>query len=225
MKKIVNAFGYIQKHGMRGFTKECYYRAFNSYYEKYFDVTTKGWIFKAEPGIAVNYESVHYKRTMHALNKVPLKKNESTLLDYGCGKGRVLISAASFQYKKIIGVELSDLISIAENNIDKMKHRKTKNIVLVKCDAQDYRVPSDVNIVYFFNPFKGAVLEHVIRNIYSSYKEAPRKIYIVYFNNVHFDNIIANQDWLRKIYQVESHLSSQMCYPCALYETASSAAA
>lgn len=220
MKKIINAFEFIHKHGMLGFTKEWYYRVFNSYYEKHFDVNTKGWVWRAEPGIRVNYESVHYRRTINILNKVPVNKNESTLLDYGCGKGRVIIAAASYQYKKIIGVELSSLINIAENNIDKMKHRKTKNIVLKKCDAQDYKVPSDVNIIYFFNPFKGGVLENVIRNIYSSYKETPRKIYIIYFNNVQFDKIISHQDWLTKIYQVESHLAFPVL-ACGLYETTS----
>jgi SAM-dependent methyltransferase len=225
MKKIINALEFIHKHGMLGFAKECYYRLFNilnCYYENHFDVNTKGWVSTAELGIhndeSVHYESVHYRRTINILNKVPVNKNESTLLDYGCGKGRVIIAAASYQYKKIIGVELSSLIKIAENNIDKMKHRKTKNIVLKKCDAQDYKVPSDVNIIYFYNPFIGSVLENVIRNIYSSYKETPRKIYIVYFNNVHFDKIISHQDWLTKIYQVEPH---PVCPPYGLYETTS----
>ena len=51
------------------------------------------------------------------LNRIPVNRNTSVMLDYGCGKGRVIIAAASSEYKKLLGVELSRLIGTAENNI------------------------------------------------------------------------------------------------------------
>jgi SAM-dependent methyltransferase len=149
------------------------------------------------------------------LKKLPVDKKKSTLLDYGCGKGRAIITAAAFPFNKVIGVEISYLIDVAKKNIDKEKHRKTNNIELIHCDAMDYIIPADVNIFYFYNPFRGAILEKVTRNIYSSFKDTPRKIFIIFFNNDHFDKVIAHQDWLTKIDQLEFYFN----YSCGLYET------
>ncbi len=208
-------------NGLCCFTRECYYRAIDSCYETYFHVDTKGLISKKDLGIyhheSVEYSSVPYRHIISMLNMLPVDKTTSTLLDYGCGKGRVMISAAAYQYRMILGVELADIIDIAKSNIDRMKHRKTENVVFERCDAKDFEVPSDVNIFYFFNPFIGSLLEDVTRNIHSSYEKYPRKIYIIYFNNNHFDKVVSHQDWLKKIYQTKFHLNIS----CGLYETAS----
>jgi cyclopropane fatty-acyl-phospholipid synthase-like methyltransferase len=219
MKKIINILKFIHKNGIQGFIREGYYRINDNYYEKYFDVNTKGLISTEDLGIShnesIHYLPSHYRHIVAILNKLPVDKKNSTLLDYGCGKGRVIITAASYQYKKIIGVELSNLINVAKNNIDKMKHRNTINIELKQCDAIDFNVPPYVNIIYFFNPFIGSILENVTRNIYASYIETPRKIYIIYFNNCHFEKIIDHESWLTKIDQSELHLNISF----GLYET------
>lgn len=217
--KIINILKFIYKNGIHGFIREFYYRLIDNYYEKYFDVHTKGFISSEDLGY--NHESIHYSPSPYRhifamLNNLAGDKNNSILLDYGCGKGRVLIAAASYQFKKIIGVERSNLINLAKNNIDKMKHRNTINVELKHCDAIEFNVPSDVDIIYFFNPFRGSVLKNVIRNIHSSFKDTPRKIYIIYFNNDHFDHIINHQDWLTKIDQSEE-LHLHVSY--GLYET------
>jgi 16S rRNA G966 N2-methylase RsmD len=182
-------------------------------------VNTKGSVTRKDLGLSSyeshDYSSVFYKHIFDMLNKLPIEKNKSTVLDYGCGKGRVLITAASNQYKRIIGIEISGLLDVASNNINKMQHRKTSNIELKQCDAVEFSVPSDVNIIYFYNPFEGSMLENVINNIHSSYMNTPRTIYIIYFNNDHFDKIITHRDWIVK---------SDQCrvYPnisCGLYET------
>jgi predicted RNA methylase len=219
MNKILNTFEFIYKNGFLGFVRECYYRTIDNYYEKYFGVSTKGEISKEELGLAhhesIEYSVIPYRHIIAMLNRLPEDKAESTLLDYGCGKGRVIISASQYQYKKIIGLELSEIIKLAEKNIDQMKHRKTKDVILEQCDAQEYNVPSDVNIIYFYNPFIGSVLENVTNQIHSSYMENPRKIYVIYFNNDHFDRTIAGQIWLTKFHQSECHSGIS----CGLYET------
>ncbi len=219
MKKIKRVLDYIYKYGIISLIKGYYYQLITNYNEKKFQVETKGWISTKQLGIhhpeSVEYSSVYYSHLYEMFNKLPVDKSNSTLLDYGCGKGRVIVLAASYQYKKIIGIELSNLIDIAKNNISKMKHRKTANIELKQCNAEDFNVPSDVNIIFFFNPFTGSTLKNVTKNIHSSYKLNPRKLYIIYFNNDHFEKIIKHQDWLTKVDQVEFHYKIQ----CGLYET------
>ena len=46
-----------------------------------------------------------------------------------------------------------------------------------------------VNLIHFYNPFTGSILE-MVRKTHSSYVENPRKIFIIYFNNDHFDKIL-----------------------------------
>lgn len=219
MNKIINTLEYIQKNGISGFIRECYHRVINNYYERHFNVDTEGMVLAEDLGFQDDesnfFSSLGYSHLFAMLNKLPVDKDNSTLVDFGCGKGRVIIASASYQYKKIIGVELSNLVDTAKNNIEKMKHRKTRNIELIQCDATKFTVPSDVNIIYFFNPFIGEILKNVTRNIYASYKNSPRKIYIIYFNNDHFDEIIADQDWLTKIEQSDHHPNIS----CGLYET------
>jgi predicted RNA methylase len=219
MKKITHTFEFIQRNGLRGFTNECYYRITDTFYQRYFNVATRGMVSKNDLGInhfdSREYSSVWYRHTIGVLNELPVDKKTSTLLDYGCGKGRVIVSAARESYKMIIGVELSNLAYTARTNVKNMRHRKTQNIFLVQCDAQSFEVPPDVNIIYFFNPFAGSVLESVTRNIYTSYLRVPRKIYIIFVNNHHFDKIVEHQNWLTKRHQSKVHLNNS----CGLYET------
>ncbi len=74
---------------------------------------------------------------------------------------------------------------------------------------------SPVNIIYFYNPFVGLTLERVVDNIHLSYKKAPRKIYIIFFNNDEFEKIIINQKWIIQIHQSQPHPDIS----CGVYET------
>ncbi len=47
------------------------------------------------------------------------------------------------------------VISTARENIHGMRHRETEDVVLEQCDAAEYDIPLDVNIIFFFNPFRG----------------------------------------------------------------------
>ena len=68
-----------------------------------------------------------------------------------------------------------------------------ESIELVPADARRYVVPSDVNVIHFFNPFEGPVLEEVVANIRESHGRCPRAIYILYVNNDHFERIAAEE--------------------------------
>jgi len=219
MKKIKRTFVFIRNKGLYSFVKECIDRVIDNYYEIYFNIDTKGYLTKEDLEIdhpeSIDYGTVYYRHMINALSHIKIDINTSTLLDFGCGKGRVLAYAASCNYEKIIGVENSKLIEIARANIEKMKHRKTSDILLEKCDAQNFEIPSSVNIIYFYNPFVGLTLEKVVENINLSYKKSPRKIYIIFFNNDEFEKIIINKKWIIQIYQSQPHPDIS----CGLYET------
>jgi SAM-dependent methyltransferase len=107
---------------------------------------------------------------------------DDVFIDYGCGKGRVVLMAARYPFKRVIGVDVSGaLISIAERNVAKSADRlRCKDIVLVKADAADYEVPDDVTIAYFYKPFTGQTFAKVVDQLVASLERRPRQLQVVF---------------------------------------------
>jgi Methyltransferase domain len=104
-------------------------------------------------------------------------------IDFGSGKGRVLLIASEYNFKKVIGLEFAkELHEIAGKNIKKYKsvNQKCFNMESVCADACDYNIPDEKCVFYFFNPFKSSVLLRVLGNIRRSYMNHPRKMYLIY---------------------------------------------
>jgi SAM-dependent methyltransferase len=220
VKKIKRALFFIKTWGFHTFVMECIDRITDRYYEMYFNIETTGYItteqLKSENLEWGGYGAVYYRYMINTLGKLQVDIPSSTFLDYGSGKGRALAYAASCNYKKIIGVENSKpLIKKARENIKKMKHRRTSDIVFEECDAQNYKIPSSVNIIYMYKPFQGLTLERVIDNIQLSFNESPRKIFIIFWNDDEFEKIISNHDWITQTYHSKPHLH----HSHGIYET------
>lgn len=225
IRKARNAVHYMQTHGFSGFVHALVYRATNNYYERRLGVDTGGYLKPEDLGFTNAefnaYTPIGYRAVYTMLERIPLDKSQSAFLDYGAGKGRALVVAATFPFKRVIGIELSaPLLEAAKSNINKMRHKCAACVELYQIDATQYVVPKDVNVIYFYNPFKGRVLQDVVDNIHDSYKQHPRKIYILFCNNDRFEKAIANQDWITRIYQK----SLNARFVCGIYVTNGSVA-
>jgi SAM-dependent methyltransferase len=100
-----------------------------------------------------------------------------TFIDLGCGKGRALVLAREFEFKEIVGVELSPVLATcARGNLAKTDSRSTR---VVCQDAGEFEFPPGDLVVYLFNPFRSQVFRRVIQNLCSS---ATGEVYIVYIN-------------------------------------------
>ena len=136
-------------------------------------------------------------------------------LDYGAGKGRAVCAAATQPFRRVIGIDLSEmLIDLARRNVETMRHRRANQIDLVVVDATEFEVPPDANVVYFYNPFSGDTLRRVIDNLRTSFHQHPRLIHVVFFNNDHFDGMIAKEGWISKVRQTSFYPSIS----CGVYE-------
>lgn len=129
-----------------------------------------------------------------------IRQSEDVFLDFGSGMGRACIIAAMFPFHKIIGVEVCPKLNqIACANVSKaLKKLKCKNIELIQVDAAEYNVPSEVNFVYFFNPFGRTTLNAVLDNIRASLRISHRKITIIFKGPYVFEGIADNCSWLAK---------------------------
>ena len=47
-------------------------------------------------------------------------------------------------------------------------------------DATSYRLPPGPLLLYFYNPFKETVMRQVLSNIEATFRDAPRRILVMY---------------------------------------------
>lgn len=124
------------------------------------------------------------------LDAVPLAPEHCTLIDLGCGMGRVVLHAAKRPYRQIVGVEVSPaLLDIAKKNLAAYNGPLAcRNIVLVCADAAQYTFPAGDIVVYMFNPFTDAILKPVLDRL----SRHDGKVVIAYGAPVHAGVIDAN---------------------------------
>jgi SAM-dependent methyltransferase len=120
--------------------------------------------------------------------------SDDVFLDVGAGLGRVVIQAAQWPFRRVIGIEISpDLSAAARSNVERMQGRlQCRNIEMVTADATTYNIPDDVSVVYLCNPFIGSSFQAVLQNLHASLSRNPRRIRIVYTNPVEHDHLISS---------------------------------
>ena len=101
-----------------------------------------------------------------------------TVLDYGCGKGRVGFFLTRQTKAKTIGIEYDERIygAALEN-----RRRAKADAQFLLTRAEEYEVPPCVNRCYFFNPFSVEILHKVMARILESYYRAPREILLFFY--------------------------------------------
>ncbi len=111
-----------------------------------------------------------------------------------------MIVAATFPFRKVIGVEFSpELSEIATRNIECARGRlRCLNTEVVTVDATNYQVPAEATVVFFYNPFHGPVLASVLHNIPESLRKSPRKMTVVFKNTPHLEQYLGEGSWLSK---------------------------
>jgi SAM-dependent methyltransferase len=128
----------------------------------------------SDPGAfrdAINILSIDYKRF--------------AFLDFGSGKGRAILLATEFPFRRIVGIEFSVLLnSIACENIKLFRSdaAKCNNVTSVCMDVLDFPIPDDPLVCYFCNPFDAALMSKLLIRIEESYHKQPREIFLVYYN-------------------------------------------
>ena len=125
------------------------------------------------------YEPTPYSVLERLANSDLIGKGD-TVLDYGCGKGRVDFFLSYRTKAKTIGIEYDDRIYQGTLENQKSVVAKAKaEFVLARAEA--YEVPSEVNRCYFFNPFSVEILHKVMARIIESYYENPREVFLFFY--------------------------------------------
>jgi hypothetical protein len=143
---------------------------------------------------------------------------DAVLVDFGAGKGRVLLMGMLYGFRKVIGVEFSaELCRVARANIERLRARGfglESAAEVVHQDAGQYAFSGEESIFYFFHPFDDALLGRILDNIHASLGRAPRPAWIVYYLPVHAGALEARIPGFRLL---GAHLLSG--YECKVYGT------
>lgn len=110
-----------------------------------------------------------------------------TFIDLGSGKGRTLLMAAEYPFRRILGVELlPGLHAVAKENLRKFCSPAQKCFALEsRCeDARQFEFPPEPTVLYLFNPLPEAALTETMKNLVASLQDQPRAIRVLYCNPV-----------------------------------------
>ena len=123
-----------------------------------------------------------------------------TFIDLGSGKGRTLLMASEYPFRRVAGVELlPELNRVAEENLRKFSsdRRQCKDVETICADARDYVFPAEPLVLYLFHPLPEAGLGQVMQNLASSLRESPRRVIVIYHNPL-LEQVLARCAALRK---------------------------
>jgi hypothetical protein len=122
-------------------------------------------------------------------------------LDIGSGKGRTLLMASDYPFRRIIGVELlPELHRVAQENIRKYKSDSQQCFALESIwrDARDFTLPAEPSVIYLFNPLPEPGLVQLLENLERSLQEHPRPLFVIYHNPL-LEHLLAERTWLKRV--------------------------
>lgn len=126
-----------------------------------------------------------FERAMEAL-RVPFSDFE--FVDLGSGKGRAILMALKWPFRKIIGIEFAaELHATARANVAALPAADQKRITLVNGDAVSCALPNGPLVVYLYHPFGPTIIRQVATRLLEDYRTTNRPMRIVYVNPQHVD--------------------------------------
>jgi SAM-dependent methyltransferase len=120
-----------------------------------------------------------------------------TFVDLGCGKGRALLLAEEYEFRKIVGVDFAkNLAEIASGNATIVG---SERITVVHGDAREFDFPPGPLVVFLYNPFSASITRGVMQRLISH----TEPFYIAYVNPLQAEvissfpraEIVAKDDW------------------------------
>jgi SAM-dependent methyltransferase len=120
------------------------------------------------------------------ISELNLHHPDYTFIDLGSGMGRVVLIAAQYPFRRVVGVELSlELNRIAGENLSRLGNAlRAEAVDLIRLDAREYEFPPGNLAVYMFNPFQAQVMQVVLENLRRRFDPQDAELYIIYFNPV-----------------------------------------
>jgi len=137
------------------------------------------------------YQPVRVRQFRKLMNALDFP-SDSVFVDLGSGKGRALLLASEYGFKRVVGVEFSpELCQVARCNWSAYRKKSGigVDVQIVEADVADYEIEDDENVFFLNNPFDGVVLDKVLKNIGRSVEKKHRQVWLIYNHPQHRDII------------------------------------
>jgi hypothetical protein len=181
--------------------EQYWFRVLDLIYERRLGIRTEEFI-RLETGINnpdfFRYKPASYTEFRKLMKHVSIQPGKDVFMDYGSGLGRVLILAAMYPFKKVIGLELVERFNrAAARNFEKCRNKlKCTELQLLTAEATSCLPPNEVTIFYFYNPFRYPVLKRVLNNINDTLTENPRRVRLIFRHPINLPQILGELPWL-----------------------------
>lgn len=127
--------------------------------------------------------------------------HDFVFVDLGSGKGRTLLMASDYPFRRIVGVELlPGLHQAAQENLSRYRSESQKCFALesICADATEFPFPAEPMVLYLFNPFPEPGLRRMMANLEQSLREHPRAVFVLYHNPL-LEHVLSRSAGLRKL--------------------------
>jgi len=138
---------------------------------------------------ATMYGATRARPLMQLLKRLDLSR-EAGFVDLGSGKGRVLMIAAQYGFRKVVGVEFSEeLCQLAGRNLEAFSRKQKSKfpITIVHSDVVHYAIQREDAVFFLYDPFGPIVLKQLLENLQKSVMAHPREIFLIYNSPRHHD--------------------------------------
>ena len=132
--------------------------------------------------LGIEYEPTPVPLCRWILRRLP-DVEDFVFVDFGSGKGRMLLIASEYPFRRIIGVEFAaELHEAAVHNIENFNSPKQRcrSLEALSMDAAVFPIPDEKCVFYFYVPFRPPLMKKVLDRIGESYRAKPRKMYILF---------------------------------------------
>jgi SAM-dependent methyltransferase len=130
----------------------------------------------------VQYQASNPRLVRVLIDALPSEARAARFVDFGCGKGRVLLLAAEAGFTRLTGIEFSPALAhAARQNLGRVLSLNIKHEVLT-IDAASFTIPDEPVVLFFYNPFGGETLDRVLDNIRRRIESSSAKIWVIYLN-------------------------------------------
>jgi SAM-dependent methyltransferase len=138
------------------------------------------------------YEPIQLEVFRRIMAALPICPSTFTFVDFGSGKGRALVLAAEYGFRRVIGIEhATRLHEAAKRNVARFQLLSGTRIpiALHRADASEFWLPAEDLVCFFYNPFDEVLMGKVLGNIRASLEAAPRRLFLVYRNPRHGEKL------------------------------------
>jgi hypothetical protein len=138
---------------------------------------------------AVRYGPSGEQGVRGSLLKLKIDPTDFTFIDFGSGKGRVLLIAAGLPFRAVLGIEFShELHEMAVQNIARFPQHliRAGTLTSIRGDAASLPLPASNLVCYFHNPFGPPVLSQVVARL-QAHRDSGYRVLVIYLDPRHRD--------------------------------------